>query len=115
MKYSWKALFVAIGVLGLLVAVTIENAMAAGHGHSGTGSHSTEGRAAKSNHYDNGRFDGRYRDFYRPWYGDRYGRYGYDFYSRYYFPSFLYCPNCYEPCYSSYYPINPPCTVFAPT
>jgi hypothetical protein len=115
MKFSWKTSFVAISALGLLAAVTVQNAMASGHGHSGAGSHSMEGKAGKSNRYDKGRFDSRYRDFRRSWYGDRYGRYGYDYYSRYYFPSFPYYPSCYEPCYPSYCPSNPPCTVFAPT
>ncbi len=114
MKCSWKMSLVAIGVLGLLAAVSVENAVAAGHGHSGTGGRSM-GHSGKSNHFDKGRFDGRYRDFRRPWYGDRYGWYGYGFYPSYPLPLFPSCPTCYEPACPSCFPSNPPCNVFSPS
>ncbi len=106
MKISWKTSLLAIGVLGLLAAVTVPDAMAGGRGHSGGASHghvapgsrSVHGRSGNLTRYDRGRFGGRNRDFRRPWYGDRFGRYGYGFYSSYGLPSYTYYPGCYGLC-----------------
>ena len=115
MKYSWKTLFVAFAVLGLLAAVAVQNAMAAGRRHAAAGIHSLPGHAGKlpghagKSNPDKGRFDGRYRDFRWPWYGDRYGRYGRDFYPGVCLSLPSYCPSCYEPSCPSYFPDSPPC------
>jgi hypothetical protein len=124
MTYSWKTSFVAIGVLGLLAALTVPNAMAAGHGHSGRGGHghsgaaghghsgihSMRGHPGRSNHFGTGRFGGRYRDFGRSWYGNRYGRYGYGFYSGYGWPLYPYYSSCYQACCPSCCLSNPLCS-----
>ena len=117
MKISWKTSLLAIGVLGLLAAVTVPDAMAGGRGHSGGASHghvapgsrSVHGRSGNLTRYDRGRFGGRNRDFRRPWYGDRFGRYGYGFYSSYGLPSYTYYPGCYGLCAPSCVAANSPC------
>ncbi len=114
MKHSWKVSLVVIVLLGLLGAVSVQSAMAAGHSYAAAGSYAGHGYYGGSNHYDRGRYDGYYRDYHRSWYGGHYGWYGYGYYPKYRLPYYPYYSSCYDPRFPSFCPSNPPCSVFSP-